>query len=238
MIARAFGRRFDSVQQDWRAILPLEKSALYASHIQRLQNAFAIFAIGLDEALALWDTGSEETVHQEMVMVGQLCARFALGINAVLHAMGQYARHFDVIPNLAFLNPENFCSERGQRRARHSQVVSQILLSERSQLLNKLAALEEIVDELADDFIAVADQFAAGTSVNPSAKAFFQQHYFDLNTCLSETRVLFKSFLLVLPFDQLAHFDFTVNGLSRARRPMVARTSLVRARRIVAVAGE
>jgi hypothetical protein len=56
---------------------------------------------------------------------------------------------------------------------------------------------------------------------------------------MREADVLLKSFLLVLPDDQLSNFDFTVCGMARARHPRTATgADLFRPRRIAAAAGE
>jgi hypothetical protein len=233
-------RRYDSVRQDWRAILPYVKGSLFFDHTDKLENAYIMLSVSLNEAISLRQNGDSEKANQELEVVGELCSRLALRINAVLHAMGQHARHFGIVPNLSLLDATNFQSELGRRAARHSNLVCQLLLSERSQFLNKLNTLEELVDDLSDEFIRIATEVAAGVSRMPSRLwEFLEQSQFDLNTCLRETDVLLKSFLLVLPEDQLAGFDFTICGLARARRPNpLPSLNLIPARRISAIAGE
>ena len=240
MKAAAPARRYNSVQQDWRAILPYPQSSLFNEHTDKLENAYIMLSVSLNEAIALRRSGDSGRAREEIGVVGELCSRLALRINAVLHAMSQHARHFGVVPNLSLLDADNFHSERAQRAARHSNLVSHVLLSERSQFLNKLNTLEELVDEICDEFIRIARQLAEGISNLPLPLwEFLEQSHFDLNTCLRETDVLLKSFLFVLPEEQLAGFDFTICGLARARRPNpVSSNSPIRARRIAAVAGE
>ena len=240
MTTRVPSRRYDSVRQDWRAILPYAKGSLFFDHTDKLENAYVMLSVSLNEAISLRQNGDSEKANQEIAVVGELCSRLALRINAVLHAMGQHARHFGIVPNLSLLDATNFQSERGQRAARHSNLMCQLLLSERSQFLNKLNTLEGLVDDLSDEFIRIATEVAAGISGMPSRLwEFLEQSQFDLNTCLRETDVLLKSFLLVLPEDQLAGFDFTICGLARARRPNpLPRLNLIHARRISAIAGE
>ena len=233
-------RRYDSVQQDWRAILPYAKGSLFADHTEKLENTYRMFSVSLNEAIDLQQQGDSEKARQGIEIAGEFCARLALGITAVLHAMRQHVRHFGIVPNLALLEAANFHSERGQRSARHSNLVSHVLLSERSQFLNKLNTLEEIVDELGDAFIEASEQLSHRILAHSSRLwKFLDLYHFDLNTCLRETCVLLKSFLLVLPEDQLDRFDFTVRGLARARRKNTAADpTLIRARRMAAVAGE
>jgi hypothetical protein len=240
LTTRVLSRRYDSVRQDWRAILPYAKGSLFFDHTDKLENAYVMLSVSLNEAISLRQNGDSDKANQEIGVVGELCSRLALRINAVLHAMGQHARHFGIVPNLSLLEAANFQSELSQRAARHSNLVCQLLLSERSQFLNKLNTLEELVDDLSDEFIRIATEVAAGISRMPSQLwEFLEQSQFDLNTCLRETNVLLKSFLLVLPEDQLAGFDFTICGLARARRPNpLPSLNLIHARRISAIAGE
>jgi hypothetical protein len=220
--------------------LPYAKGSLFVDHTDKLENAYIMMSVSLNEAISLRDEGDLCKAYQEISVVGELCSCLALRINSVLHAMKQHCRHFGVVPNLSVLEAANFHSQRGQRAARHSSLVCHVLLSERSQFLNKLNTLEELVDELSDEFIRIASDLTAGISGLPGPLwKFLEQGQFDLNTCLRETNVLLKSFLLVLPEEQLAGFDFTVCGLARARRPNPASvTNSIAARRMSAIAGE
>jgi hypothetical protein len=215
---RAPSRRYDSVQQDWRAILPIDKASLFFVHTGELENTYMMLSVSLNEAIALRDRGEANRACQEIGVVGELCSRLAVHINAVIHAMRQHSRVFGVVPNQVPLQEVNFHSERGQRTARHNSMISHVLLSERSRFLNKLNALEEIVDHLADEFVEFTSELANG-AVHESLWDSLDLDHFDLNTCLRETDVLFKSFLFVLPASQLERFDFTVRGLARDRRP-------------------
>ena len=229
MNSRASGRvparKYDSVQQDWRAILPYASNTLFCEHTTKLENAYLMLSISLDEAIALRKGGDSAKSIVGLGVLEELCSRFALHINAVLHAMAQHARHFGIIPNSAQLDSANFHSSRSRRAVRHSNLLSHILLSERSQFLNKLNTLEDIVDELGDEFIEKTRWLATGVSFKTSELwDYLELNHFDLNTCLRETDVLLKSFLCVLPEDQLGRFDFTICGLARARRPQASVT--------------
>ena len=83
-----------------------------------------MLSVSLNEAISLNQTGHFAQASQGMGVLADLCSGLALHINAVLHAMSQYARHFGIVPNLALLEPANFQSERGQRAARHSNLLS------------------------------------------------------------------------------------------------------------------
>jgi hypothetical protein len=239
MRTRAPSRRYESVQHDWRALLPQTKACLFFHHTEALENDYLMLSVSLNEVLNYQRAGKPLRNCREIEMLGALCARLAIRINAVLHGMWQHARHFGIVPNLAPLEAANFKSERGHRGARYNQILSRVLLSERSQFLNKLNTLEEMVDAIGDEFIiAVRKLEECTTSEAPELLQALDFAHFDLNTCLRETDVLLKSFLLVLPEDQLGNFDFTVKGLARARRPLPFADGLLDAGRIRFVAGQ
>lgn len=240
MNTRDPSRRYDSVQQDWRAFLPEAKAGLFEIHTRELENSYLMLSVSLNEAMGLRQRGEALKSLQAVGVAPQLCALFAVRVNAVLQAMSQQARHFGTVPNLAPLDPCNFRSERAQRLARFSNLLSFVLLSQRSQFLEKISALEEMVRTLDEGFAEAADRLGdCEWTACAELWARLDSCHFDLNTCLRETDVLFKSFLFALPENQLEGLDLTIRGLSRTRPAVHASgASLIRARRMGAVAGK
>jgi hypothetical protein len=232
-------RKYDSVQQDWRAFLPEAKSAFFYAHANELENTYLMLSVALDDALALWRRGQSGKAKETADVTPELCDRLVLRLSSVLHAMRQQACHFGIVPNLAPLEVSNFRTERAQRAARFSSLMSHVLFSERSQFIQKISALEQIVEELGDFFVEAVGQAEAVDSQERgvSWRALDAAH-FDLNTSLRETLVLLKSFLVVLPEPQLDLLDFTIRGLCRARPTLHFATAAIHARRIAAVAGK
>ena len=240
MNTRALLRRYDSVQQDWRAFLPFEKAEFFSVHTRLLEDFYLAFSYALNEALNFRKLRDSSQASQEVTLAAESCARLAHQMSAVLQAMRQYAHHFGIVPNQAPLETANFQSEAGQRRARHNNLLSHILLTERSQFLYKLSTLEEIVDEQTEFFVKCAQALATGGSLKiPALWQALDSGHFDLNTCLRETDVCLKSFLFVLPEPQLNCFDLQIRKLAinRQVRPQAGGSS-IRARRIATVAGE
>jgi len=238
MITRVPVRRHDSVQQDWRSFLPEAKSSFFSTHSRELENAYLMLSVALNEAIELARRGLRLKAFQAAEVTPELSDLLVLRMTSVLHSMRQQVRHFGVVPNLAPLEASNFRTERAQRAARFSSLMSHVLFSERSQFIHKVSALEQIVEELGESFVE------AGRGVDPGGShdtsVFWQALdacHFDLNTCLRETLVLAKSFLVVLPEEQLDMFDFTIRGLCRAR-PAHHLGIAIPARRIRAVAGK
>jgi hypothetical protein len=99
-----------------------------------------------------------------------------------------------------------------------SGLLSRVLLTRRSQFLHKIDTLEDMVFSIRKNFQEIASDLGSGVSGEPSAdwRAIDDAH-FDLNTCLREAIVLLKSFLVVLPNEQLGRFQKTINVQLLAR---------------------
>jgi hypothetical protein len=240
MSTRAPSRRYDSVQQDWRAFLPETKALFFQLHTRELENSYVMLSVSLDEAIGFRRNGEFAKAVQAIGVTPELCLLLAVRLEAILYSMRQQARHFGVFPNLAPLESANFRTDRGLRAARFSSMLNRVLLSERSQFLHKISALEEIVDAAGNGFVQSVQSLEHDQT--PERADYWQTLdacHFDLNTCLRETVVLLKSFLLVLPDEQLNGLDYTIRGLCRSRRPASQPGAIViPARRMGAVAGK
>jgi hypothetical protein len=99
-----------------------------------------------------------------------------------------HARHFGITPNVAPLNPENSQSARSQRVARFNELFSRVLLTKRSQFVNKISATEEMAENLDSGFVWTAEELAEEGSVQPERDwGLLDAAHDDLNTCLRET---------------------------------------------------
>ena len=238
MSARAPSRRYDSVQQDWRAFLPEAKADFFTAHTRELENTYLAFSVSLNEALDLRNRHLGFQALETATIASDLCSRLAQRVGSVLHSLRQRGRHFGILPNFAPLDLTNFQTEYGQRAARSSGLVARILLSRHSQFLQKVFTLERIVETLDHEFHRVVEQL--GPSERYTGHELWrtlQMCHFDLNTCFRETEVLLKSFLLVLPEAQLEGLDFTIRALCRARHVPPA-VHVFRPRRMPPVAGK
>jgi hypothetical protein len=232
-------RRYDSVQQDWRAFLPEAKSYFFQTHTRELENAYLMLSVSLDEAIGFRQCGHNVKAFRAAEVTPGLCDLLVVRLTSVLHSMRQQIRHSGVVPNLTPLEAANFRTERGQRAARFSALVTRILLSERLQFIHKISTLEQIVEEVGDGFVDATQHLGHGDSLDPSACwRILDSCHFDLNTCLRETLVLFKSFLIVLPEEQVDGLDFAIRSLCRTRPAHHFGSPLIQARRISVVAGK
>jgi hypothetical protein len=200
-----------SVQQDWRTCLPEEKALVFQEHERHLESLYNMFSVSLNEAIELKLAGLVAKALCAVSMSSQLCERLTRPLAGTLRALHDHAKHYGTVPNAAPLDPENYLGLRGQRSARMSGLLDRVLFSQRLQFLHKVSTLQEMVEDLDRDFRNTADDLAGGLSNDP-ARGWDDMDlaHYDLNTCLRETIVLFKSFLVVLPAGQLGDFEKTV----------------------------
>jgi hypothetical protein len=198
-----------------------------------------MFSVALNDAIELRQTGRLSKSCQAVLVLPPLCARLAHPLGALLRSLREHARHYGIIPNTAPLDPANFRGCREQRTAKMSDLLSRVLLTQRSQFLHKISTLEEMVVDIGKHFSQAAEDLGIGASAVPSAdwQTVDAAHY-DLNTCLREAIVLLKSFLLVLPDEELGTFQKTVDSQMRASHDPSGAARFARHRRMVPIEGE
>lgn len=209
--------RGSSVQQDWCAWLSPRKTEVFRACVKQLDCVYWMFSVALNEALELRRTGKPSGACQAVFVIPDLCTGLGAPLAALLRSLAEHARHYGTTPNAAPLDPENFQGARGKRAAKINDLLSRVLLTQRSQFLHKIGDLEQMVDELDKDFRQAAEGLGSGVSRSPAADwGLLDSTHFDLNTCLREAIVLLKCFLVALPEDQLPSFQKTVGMHMRA----------------------
>lgn len=229
-----------SVQEDWHAWLTVDKERVFHNYEQQLESNYTMFSISLNEAIGLRQEGRLGTARETIGISPGLCRLLTQPLSGLLRALGEHAKHYGTMPNAAPLDPANFRGARGQRLARMSALLNRVLLSHRLQFVHKINALQEIVADLEEDFCLAASDLADGNSADPRGTwdSVDVDHY-DLNTCFREAIVLFKSFLIALPQDQLIPFQNSVREQSRPQEADVPiRQTVIRHRRMAPIAGE
>ncbi len=220
--SRAPLSRGRSVQQDWRACLPEEKALVFQEHERHLESLYIMFSVSLNEAIELRLAGLLAKALSTISMSSELCGRLSRPLAGTLRALHEHAKHYGTVPNAAPLDPENYQGSKGQRSARMSGLLDRVLFSHRLQFLHKVSTMEEMVEDLDRDFRSVADDLAMGLYADPERGWHeVDAGHYDLNTCLRETIVLFKSFLVVLPAAQLGDFEKTIHDQSESRSDLV-----------------
>jgi hypothetical protein len=229
-----------SVQQDWRAWLPEEKAEVFHNYEHRLESLYNMFSVSLNEAIELDRAGLSSKSLGTMVVTSELCERLTCCLAGMLWALHEHAKHYGIVPNAAPMDAANYQRPRGQRSARLSGMLNRVLLSQRLQFLHKVSSLQEMVEDLDDDFQNAVGDLTDGACLDPERvwHEVDADHY-DINTCLRETIVVFKSFLVVLPVGQLGTFQNTVRDQSQVlNRQTTSHQQRARHGRMAAFAGE
>jgi hypothetical protein len=194
-----------------------------------------MMSVTLDEAIDLRLKGSAVKAYETLQMARGVCLRFSQSMEIVLSNLHGHAKHFGLVPNAAPLDAANFRGTRGQRTARITGFLNRVLLSHRSQFIHKVSTLRQMVAELNEEFSNAVDGLITGLSARTKNHwECLDRCQFDLNTCLCETVVLLKSFMVVLPEDQLVSFE---SGLTLPSVRNIPRT-FFRHRRFAAVSGK
>jgi hypothetical protein len=229
-----------SVCDDWQTQLADSHSEIYNFYVPKLEAAYIMLSVSLDEAIGLHYGCRDQKANQVVCVTSDLCPLLTIPLEDLLRSMLIHVRHSSVVPNTAPLNSENFRGARGQRIARKNALFSRVLLTQRSQFLHKMTVLQELVDDLGKDFSAAADELSSGDPFEPQRNwECLDATHFDLNTCFRESIILFKSFLLALPEGQIEDFQHTVQLQTAAHQE--ARDSTQRSlrhRRITVIAGQ
>jgi hypothetical protein len=228
------------VSHDWRQPLSENKSRAYHQCIRRLETAYGMFSVNFDEALGMRRRGRDSKACQVLSVAPALCDRLAHLLRCLLGVMLDYSKHFGIAPNLVALDAQNFQNSRSQRVALFNDLLTRVLLTRKSQFVHKISALADLVDDLYSSFESTAEALASGESLRPGDdwKLLDCVHY-DLNTCLRETVVLYKSFLHALPEQQLADFLAALDDeIVCASSPLAARAHHLAHRRIAFLKGQ
>jgi hypothetical protein len=221
---RAPSGRRASVHEDWRSWLAGRKDEFFRYCSKDLESSYVMLSVALNESIELFKCGRLSKACQSVAVTPDLCERLATSLFAVLHQMGEHARHYGIVPNAAPLDAANFRGSRGQRAARLNNLLCHVLFTQRSQFLYKLGLLEEMVLELQREFSSASEKLSTDNAYQPMPLwESLDATHFDLNTCLRETIVLLKSFMVTLPDDQIHAFESSVRALRR--RGIAAPTS-------------
>jgi hypothetical protein len=201
--ARAVQRSFD-VREDWLAWLPDEKDRFFESVQSHLESSYVIVSISLNDVLTLCREGRLPPAAEQSAIVVSLFDRLGRQLQGVLRAMGEHGRHSGAVPAVIPLRPGFFRSPNAQRIARSNYLISRVLFSVSARFSRKIRALLRIVAGL--QFEA---RYIAQTRPSELARSWTQleEFHYDLNTCLRETLVVLKSFLCVLPGQELCPFE-------------------------------
>lgn len=192
------------VLDDWVAVLPREKGQLYQVVVRRWECAYAMMSVALDEALSLRASGELVCARQQVSIASGLLGRLTPSLISLCDTLSARGQHVAKFPAVEPMNAEFFRGNTGQSAASWNGILHHVLFSSRSRFFHKLRILSQTLTLLEGEFEEAASEISKGLSVQPGDcwQRLDTLHY-DFNTCLRESEVVLKSFLRMLPEDQL-----------------------------------
>ena len=208
-----------SVKEDWCTRLPAEKNRVFDSIVREWEDAYAVFSVPLDDAMALHAEGKLMHARQCVEIAAAVVTDLTAPLAASCRTLETWGRQLAAPPAVAALNPSFYRSEAAQQNAQWNQLMHRILFGSRSRFLHKLRVLEMSVSALADEFHREAEELSAGVRIRPDSSWLkLDELHYDVNTCLRETVVVLKSFILALPPKNLALFHNDLSAAASAAR--------------------
>lgn len=191
--------RKPSILSTWLARLSAEKAAVYGPSARELEAGYALLSMALDEGLQRQEAGDLRGARSSASLCRELAERHAVVLIGALGTMQRRSRHFGKLPQVTPLDEDTFRTEAARSSCFWNGLLHRVLFSARSRWFHKLSALEEILDEVREDFLATAREIADGVSVSPVADwERLERTHDDWNTCLRETVVLLKCLVTTL----------------------------------------
>jgi hypothetical protein len=196
-----------TVQEDWQAWLPEEKSSLFEAVYDELEVSYVILSVALDDAFTFCEQGKLLPAREQAGVFSDLFDRLSGRLRGVLRSLNEHGRHFGSHSRVTPLRAELFRSDRAQMMVRANHVLSLVSLRKPSRFFRKLAALDELVTKLQKQTREISAEIVEGASVYlPRQWTHLEVLHHDLNTCFCETTVVLKSFLRALPAAELLPF--------------------------------
>jgi len=193
------------VLDDWVAALPREKSQLYQVVVQRWECSYAMMSVALDGALSLRASGELVCARQQVSIASGLLGRLSPSLISLCETLSAHGRRVSRFPVVEPMNADFFRGDTAQSAASWNGILHHVLFSARSRFFHKLRILSHTLALLEAEFEDAASEISKGLSVQPGDcwQRLDNIHY-DFNTCLRESEVVLKSFLRVLPDEQLS----------------------------------
>lgn len=211
-----------SVKEDWRARLPPDKNRVFDSIVRDWEDAYAVFSVPLDDAMTFRAEGQLIRAKQCVEIAAAVVTELTVPLAASCRTLEKWGRQLPAPPAVAALNPSFYRSEAARQNAQWNQLMHRILFGSRSRFLHKLRVLEMSVSALGDEFHREAGELSAGVHIRPdSSWPRLDELHYDVNTCLRETVVVLKSFILALPPKNLPLFEDDLSTAASGAREML-----------------
>jgi hypothetical protein len=218
------------VTDDWLTVLPREKANYFDYVVGHWECTYAMMSIALDDALSLRTRGELVCARQQVSVASALLGRLAESLTSLCDTLSIRARRIANLPQVKPLKPAFFRGNTAQSAASWNAILHHVLFGNRSRFFHKVRILSETLADITREFDEAASDISKGLSVEPTdCWTHLDLLHYDFNTCLRETEVVLKSFLRVLPADQLAGMSNELDALAQPApvriRPRLSRAS-------------
>ena len=185
-------------------VLPREKAKTFEALVQQWECAYAMMSISLDDAMTLRSRGELVCARQQVSIAAELLEPLAESLRSLCETLNMHARRLRILPIVEPLSTSFFRGNTGRSAASWNGILHHVLFGNRSRFFHKLRILSDAVAQLTREFREAAGDLSKGLAVQPGDcwERLDCLHY-DFNTCLRETEIVLKSFLRVLPAEQL-----------------------------------
>lgn len=219
-----------TVSEDWISVLPNDKSELFDAVVGRWECAYGMMSVALDDALSLRSRGELVCARQQVAVAADLLESLSSSLISTCNALQNRGKSVAELPEVKPLNSGFFRGNTAQSAASWNGIVHHVMFRGRPRFFRKLRILGEILQELEHEFRESAGDVAKGMDTQPITSWLnLDNLHYDINTCLRETEVIFKSFLLAMPSDQVPELtrelDASLWGKMRRARPWLSRAT-------------
>lgn len=194
------------VCDDWIRALPRDKTRIFEAVVRRWECTYAMLSVALDDAISLRSRGELICACQQVSVAVDLLHGLSSTIVGCCEALTRRGRVLANMPAVEPMRTEFFRSDAGKSAASWNSILHHLLFGERARFIHKVRILSDTVVQLECGFRAASEELSRGISERRDAWKSFDSLHYDLKTCLSEAEVVLKSFLRVLPSDQLEFF--------------------------------
>lgn len=196
-----------SVREDWCARLPEDKSRVFDAIVHGWEEAYAVFSVPLDDAMALRADGKLTRARQCVEIASNFVTDLTAPLSCSCRAMDRWGRQFAMPPAVTSFDPSFYRSEFARQNAQWNHLMHMVLFGSRARFHHKLHVLGTNTITLGEEFRRQADELFHTLNLRPeSCWPRLDELHYDLNTCLREAIVILKSFLLTLPPRNLSLF--------------------------------
>jgi hypothetical protein len=208
-----------NVCDDWVRALPRERGRIFETVVSHWERSYAMMSVALDDAMSLRARGQLVCAQQQVCLSVDFLQTLSATLAVCCDILSRRGRDLIDMPPVSPLRPEFFRGDTGRSAASWNSILHYVLFGGRWRFLQKVRILSETLVEIELQFAATAGELSRGGSIHTDAWKNFDCLHYDFSTCLREVEIVLKSFLRVLPSEQLEIFAAELETPLPPRRP-------------------